>query len=391
MIPSLKQLSIEKAISKSNLSQIDDIQNEFIEPYVDIKYDILTDETEIKEKLITLLKLCSQQYVLKFVDEHKCEKILSECAAIVGRLDILKYIYENNIYIDNGISESDTYICNIIAKNNHLECLKYINSVGYNLHYDTIYFALESKEIECFLYIYIMQKRSGIYHEDNDGENCSPYNNQIVLGASQNGNLKCLKYLIENRTDNVYSQIFYESAVNGHLDCLKYIYDIIENIRKTCKDSDNKSYSYKCEYEHLSEYSALYESNLDSESHQYDTYLHDYEPVNQIKVLYKNYYLRNPSMANCTAINGHLDCLSFIIKLGCNFSDLKNIKINSFNKNTSIQNNKKILNFIYKIFYIYCSRSKCDTCWMNEYRHVCGLEELQDFEIEELNSIDNDN
>ncbi len=357
---SLKQLAIEKVIISNQNSDIETIQNEYVEPYQNIKYDILTDENEIKEKLIILLKSCSQQYILKFVADHKCENILSECSAIAGRLDLLQYLYDNKKFIDKDI-------CSIIAKNGHVGCLKYVNSIGFELEMETILDSTESNNMECFLYIYNIQKLNDINEADYYGDDT--YN--FSSSAAAFGNLELLQFLIKNRKNHNYRDIFTESAKNGHLDCLKYINDYINNnlihnyiINNKITDSAN-------------EYSDI---ESDASDNDYD---------DEMKYLYKKYHLYDSDTVKDTVLSGHFECFKYLIEIGCNFSTLDNLNLSSFNETVPMQTKKKILNYIFKIFYIYMDNLNCNHVYGCRNRYYCFYKLNKD-KIQELAILDSE-
>ncbi|ATZ80167.1 ankyrin repeat domain-containing protein [Bodo saltans virus] len=94
-----------------------------------------------------------------------------------------------------------------IAKNGHIDCLKFLHKNEYQWDEDTCSFAAENGHLECLKYAH---------------ENGCPWDKNTFSYAAKNGHLDCLKYLHENGCPWDSSASIH-AATNGHLGCFTYL------------------------------------------------------------------------------------------------------------------------------------------------------------------------
>ena len=153
-----------------------------------------------------LVKICNQQNIvlpcMEFLQTDNVETICRE-----GLLFKMKTM--DHLKLDTGI----------IAKNGHLECLKYAHEQGCDI--DICYAALGG-HLDCVIYIHQVTKDQlvEVWYGDHAYKG-HPY---AKWYAAKNGHLEILKYLHEQG----YPWHFFcmtDAAFRGHLDCLKYARD----------------------------------------------------------------------------------------------------------------------------------------------------------------------
>jgi hypothetical protein len=129
----------------------------------------------------------------------KLKDWLHRLAAKYGNLAYLKYLNESTNYPDASdvdnieklpelTSDWKKNTCTIVAKNGHLECLKYLHEQGFSWDKHTFIKAVSNGHLKCLIYL----------HENDcpwDKEACE----YAYSEAIKNNHLNILKYLLENQ------------------------------------------------------------------------------------------------------------------------------------------------------------------------------------------------
>jgi len=172
------------------------------------KYGKLSDQPWIGFSLICAASMGNLEN-LKFLNDNVYHYYITVCeyAAINGKLECLKYLYEN------GCPYNESKLYNCAAR--HLECLKYLHNMGLKPNERTYICVLDSSsninnrlEIIKFLYI-----------------NGCPWDENVTKKAAELGSLDCLRYLCENGCP-YNKEAMDHAAFWGHLNCIKYLHSI---------------------------------------------------------------------------------------------------------------------------------------------------------------------
>lgn len=116
---------------------------------------------------------------LRYAHKNGCPFNEAICmyAAAFGQLECLKYAHENGF-------QWDRCTCANAAKNNRLDCLRYAYENGCVCDEWVLFICVKSGSLDCLEYL--LKKKC-------------PYNDKIFCTqAVENGQLKCVKYLITN-------------------------------------------------------------------------------------------------------------------------------------------------------------------------------------------------
>jgi hypothetical protein len=145
------------------------MEDEYVKEMMGI---ILTKKKEIEDIKLNLI----EHYKKKGFNLDNDE--ISEEAAKIGDLQLLKFVYVNGYHWD-----ADT--CSAAAKNGHLECLRYAHEHGCEWWVETCENAAEYGHLDCLIYA----------HEHG----CPwEYSDDMCILAVSNGHLDCFKYLLKN-------------------------------------------------------------------------------------------------------------------------------------------------------------------------------------------------
>lgn len=228
-----------------------------------------------------------------------------EAALIAAKnddIECFKYINENSVIVDkNKIIET-------AAHNSSIKFLTYVLEQGYVLGDAAALITVKHDDIECLKYI---NENSTIVNKNN-----------IVEKAAYHGSIKCLKYVLEQKFP--YSNNILLNAIHeGHFECVEYILTIIssawldENAHKLIVTSVRGGQFEMMKYlnnrgYHFSFESVKYALRKKEKSIDYIKYMHE-----------NGYEFTTDALDE--AVRWDEKCLDYLISIGCPFNVNSNI------------------------------------------------------------------
>ena len=206
-----------------------------------------------KWEIILCKEACKRGYIhtLKWAREHGCywnSNILYAAAAENGHLDCLIWAREHGCdwskidytrggqyqltpehgyqWVNNSISYN---VCEVAAKNGHLNCLIWAREHGCHWNADTCRAAAENGHLDCLIWA---------------REHGCDWNIIICKVAAKNGHLNCLQWAREHGCD-WRGGVCWTAAMMGHLNCLQWARE------HGCDWNRNACLSIAIEYGHL--------------------------------------------------------------------------------------------------------------------------------------------
>ncbi len=144
------------------------------------------EQEKLNEQLIEGTKsgdlLLVKSFFLKKID-FKIQNDLLVIAAENGHLEIVKYLVDNQVNID----EKGNLALNFSSANGHLEVVKYLVLKGADIHADNAFsLRLASEKGHLEIVKYLVKQGANIYSQEDE----------ILRNASENGDSEMMKYLL---------------------------------------------------------------------------------------------------------------------------------------------------------------------------------------------------
>ena len=259
---------------------------------LDEKYSSMYSNKFWKDYACNLLAKYNNLEGLKYLVNkgYKVDKISFEIAIQYGNFEIFKYLR-------NTLKNIKSNICKLASYYGHLNILKYAYEHKYKFGEYSLYNAARNGHLECLKYIH---KNGGI---------CAPL---TVYMAVKNGHLNCVKYLYEN---GFYfsNDICSTAALYGTLDILIYL----------------KEKGFLCDS--ITLYNAVLNGNLEIIKYLKE---HNFDPTTLTRELHKSACIRASKTRN-------LDILKYLDENGCPFSNAISIYV-------LINGNLDVLKYLYE-------------------------------------------
>lgn len=253
----------------------------------------------------------------------KLYKKLCSSASYNGNIEGLTFLLDKKMLLDKSSAVQ-------AAKNDKLECLKFISKINPNLlGKDSLIRAANYGNLECLEYIFqtrgydVLNAIATKMAAKHGHLNClkflhkfgCPWNQYCSSSAAENGHLECLQYAVANNCP-VNSYICLLSAKNGHIECFDF------SLKVDYKFLIKKVYFLAIKYGQLEIIKYIFNSR------------------------YKNRVFNVAELAptNFAAGNGQLEMLQFLHENGCAWNEtLYIIAIESINVD-----NLKCLKYAYE-------------------------------------------
>lgn len=198
---------------------------------------------------------------LRFLYGSGCEWGEDACklTAEGGHIDCLRFMHEHGCQWDEGM-------CETAAGKGHLDCLIYVHDNGCAWGVETCADAAKGGHLDCLQHLH---------------ENGCPWDNNTCVRAASRGHLACLQYAHGNGCpwDGCATVM---AAIHGRLECLKYLHD------NGCPGSE------ACEAMH-----AIKGGHLDC-----------------VKYMHEKGWTFSKDASTWAANYGHLSCLKYLHELG---------------------------------------------------------------------------
>lgn len=230
---------------------------------------------------------------LKYLVSVGCEIEDGSAAAAAanGHVEVLKYLQSIRAIVDEEC-------LNWAVENGHLECAKFLHSTGQQLTVSNACSAAWGGNLSCLMYLL---------------ENECPVDTTVTATAAEGGHLVCLQYLREQGCPWEETCCFY-AAENGHLACLMYAHDngCPWGVR-TCKAAASGGHLDCLQYAHTNDcwWSVFTCSAAAKGGH-----------LNCLQYAFDNGCPWNEYTCMGAATEGHISCLKYALENGCPYTTL---------------------------------------------------------------------
>lgn len=141
---------------------------------------------------------------VKYAFEHGCKFTLEEHTIAVGGA------HPNPYQHYSGSSQIPVDLCLLALVKSNMECVKFLHENGCDI---TFLFGTHSAKVG--------NLEALKYYKENSGQENIPVD--VVLAAAGNGQVECLKYILENDCEK-HPICCATAAANGHLECMKLLF-----------------------------------------------------------------------------------------------------------------------------------------------------------------------